>query len=96
MFSGWHRRLNKLSGISPPFYVLLQVLYHEAREVDTQVHLVGELKARSHRPNFAGAFLEQQGGEVEFRQRSLPHTKWVQNRKHGRWLSGAPLKPALL
>ena len=54
------------------------------------------LKARSHRPKFAGAFLERQGGEVEFRQRSLPRTKWVQNRKNGCWPSGAPLKPALL
>ena len=34
------------------------------------------LKARSHRQNVAGAFLERWGEGAEFWQRSSPRTKW--------------------
>ncbi|WAR31060.1 hypothetical protein MAR_033602 [Mya arenaria] len=43
---GWHRRLNMKTGAAPPFYVLLQVLHLEAKDVEEQIHLVSELSLR--------------------------------------------------
>ena len=44
----------------------------------------------------ARTLLERSLNGRERGQRSSPRTKWEQNRKLGRCLSGAPLKPALL
>ena len=45
------------------------------------------LKARSHRQNVAGAFLERWGEGAEFWQRSSPRTKWQTKSKTERWFS---------
>lgn len=43
---GWHRRLNGKTGASPPFYVLLDLLYKEGNEVNIQVALVTDLNLK--------------------------------------------------
>ncbi|WAR07137.1 hypothetical protein MAR_017095 [Mya arenaria] len=42
----WHRSLNMKTGAAPPFYVLLQILHREAKDVEEQIHLVSELSLR--------------------------------------------------
>ena len=70
---------------------LLSKYPHTQRE-DTPL----AFKARSHRQNFAGAFLERYEEGPNFGNARHRAQNGEKNRQHGRCQSGAPLKPALV
>ena len=37
---GWHHRINKKSKINTPFYLMVQLLYAEAKQISTNVELL--------------------------------------------------------
>ncbi len=45
---GWHRRLNGRAGGTPPFYLLISLLYDEAQVAGRNVELVGEMRLRRY------------------------------------------------
>ena len=49
--TGWPNRLNKCGRSHMPFYMLITLLFDEARLVQVQVQLVGKSKLKHHQEN---------------------------------------------
>ena len=54
----------------------LEIWLRKEQVTDKNIFFQKQVKARSHRQNVAGAFLERWGEGAEFWQRSSPRTKW--------------------